>query len=269
MLYTKLTKKAMRFACQAHEGQVDRGGLPYILHPIHLAEQMPDEYSTAAALLHDVLEDAAVTEEQLRAEGFPEPILHALGLLTHDPSVDYMDYIRALKDDPIAAAVKLADLKHNSDLSRLDTVSAADFERVEKYRQAEAVLTARRTVEVVAALIERDGRFLICQRPTSKARPLLWEFVGGKVEAGETREAALCRECREELGVELAVHALYMDVLHEYPDLTVHLSLYRAAIQAGEPLLLEHAALAWITPAEIPLYDFCPADEDILKRLQA
>ena len=122
--------------------------------------------------------------------------------------------------------------------------------------------------EVVAALIWEGERFLICQRPAHKARGLLWEFVGGKVEPGESKEAALIRECREELGIILRVGDVFMDVLHEYPDLTVHLTLYNAAIADGQPRLLEHNAMAWITPAEIPLYDFCPADVEILVEIR-
>lgn len=122
--------------------------------------------------------------------------------------------------------------------------------------------------EVVAALIWQAGKFLICQRPAHKARGLLWEFVGGKIEPGETPQAALRRECREELAVEVAVGPLYTEVTHTYPDLTVHLRLYEAAIAAGTPRLLEHNALRWITPAEIDAYDFCPADEPILARLR-
>ena len=120
---------------------------------------------------------------------------------------------------------------------------------------------------VVAALIWQGGRFMICQRPAHKARGLLWEFVGGKTEPRETHAEALVRECREELGVTIAVGALFMEVTHAYPDLTVHLSLYHAAIADGVPQLLEHNDLRWITPAEIPQYDFCPADEAILQRL--
>ncbi len=122
-------------------------------------------------------------------------------------------------------------------------------------------------IEVVAALIWQGGRFMICQRPAHKARGLLWEFVGGKTEPRETHAEALVRECREELGVTIAVGALFMEVTHAYPDLTVHLSLYHAAIADGVPQLLEHNDLRWITPAEIPQYDFCPADEAILQRL--
>lgn len=133
--------------------------------------------------------------------------------------------------------------------------------------------TRNRTVmdmtEVVAALIWRGDRFLICQRPAHKARGLLWEFVGGKVEPGETKEQALRRECREELDIELAVRDVFMDVVHEYPDLTVHLTLFHAEIASGEPKLLEHVNLKWITSGEIADYAFCPADEEILKRILA
>ena len=124
-------------------------------------------------------------------------------------------------------------------------------------------------VEVVAALIWREDRFMICRRPAHKARGLLWEFVGGKAEPGETLPEALRRECREELDIEVAVGEEYMSLTHVYPDITVHLTLFSCTIAAGEPKLLEHADLRWITPAEIPDYEFCPADEEILKRLAA
>ena len=123
-------------------------------------------------------------------------------------------------------------------------------------------------VEVVAALIWRGGRFMICQRPAHKARGLLWEFVGGKVEPGETKAAALRRECKEELDVDVSVGDVFMEVTHVYPDITVHLTLFNAAIAAGEPRLLEHNDLRWITPAEIPDFTFCPADEEILQKIK-
>ena len=121
--------------------------------------------------------------------------------------------------------------------------------------------------EVVAALIWDGDRFLICQRPKKKARGLLWEYVGGKVEPGETKQEALIRECREELDVTITVGDVFMDVVHEYPDITVRLTLFHASIAEGTIRLLEHNAIAWITPAEISDYDFCPANEDINKRL--
>lgn len=122
--------------------------------------------------------------------------------------------------------------------------------------------------EVVAALVWDNGRFMACQRPAHKARGLLWEFVGGKVEKGETKQQALVRECREELGITVEVHDVFMDVVHEYPDLTVHLTLFNASIAEGVPQLLEHNDIKWITPAEIDDLDFCPADEEILKEIK-
>ena len=121
--------------------------------------------------------------------------------------------------------------------------------------------------EVVAALIWRDNKFLICQRPAHKARGLLWEFVGGKVDPGETKEQALIIECKEELNVVLSVGEVFMDVIHEYPDLMVHLTLFNATIAEGELQKLEHNDIKWISPGEIPNYEFCPADEEILKVL--
>ena len=123
-------------------------------------------------------------------------------------------------------------------------------------------------VQVVAALIWDKDKFMICQRPAHKARGLLWEFVGGKVEPGETRPEALIRECREELAVTVSVGAIFMEVTHEYPDITVALTLYHATIAAGIPKKLEHNDIRWITPSQIPNYDFCPADEEILRRIR-
>lgn len=124
-------------------------------------------------------------------------------------------------------------------------------------------------VEVVAALIWDGPRFLICQRPAHKARGLLWEFVGGKVEQGESMEDALIRECREELDITLDVGSIFTQVVHDYPDISIRLTLFNAVIREGTPKLLEHNALTWITPSEIPEYAFCPADADILALLQA
>ena len=123
-------------------------------------------------------------------------------------------------------------------------------------------------VEVVAALIWEKDRFMICRRPAHKARGFLWEFVGGKVEAGETKEQALIRECREELAVEIQVGPVFFQVAHTYPDITVHLTLFYASIPAGEPQKLEHNDLRWISVEEIPHYAFCPADAAILEKLQ-
>ena len=122
--------------------------------------------------------------------------------------------------------------------------------------------------EVVAALIWDGDRFLACQRPANKARGLLWEFVGGKVEPGEGREAALVRECREELGITVAVDDVYMELIHEYPDLTVRLILFNAHITKGIPQKLEHNDIRWLRVSEIEHYQFCPADRDILKKMK-
>ena len=124
-------------------------------------------------------------------------------------------------------------------------------------------------IEVVATLIWQKDTFMICQRPAHKARGLLWEFVGGKVEPGETKEQALIRECQEELDVTLSVGEIFIDVVHEYPDITVYLTLFHAAISKGVPKKLEHNDIRWITPHEIPQYDFCPADIEILKEITA
>lgn len=122
--------------------------------------------------------------------------------------------------------------------------------------------------EVVAALIWDGGKFLICQRPAHKARGLLWEFVGGKVEPGERKEEALVRECREELDILVRVGDVFMEVTHEYPDLTVHLTLFHAAVASGEPKMLEHHDIRWIQPGEMGEYEFCPADQEILERIE-
>ena len=122
--------------------------------------------------------------------------------------------------------------------------------------------------KVVAALIRENGKFMIFQRPAHKTRGLLWEFVGGKVEPGETKEEALRRECREELGVEIEVKEVYMELVHEYPDMTVELTLFEAVIRSGTPQKLEHADIRLISPAQIDDFDFCPADAAILERLK-
>lgn len=143
MFYTPWTKKAMKLAYAAHHGQTDKSGIPYIFHPIHLAEQMPDEDTTLAALLHDVVEDTEYTLEDLADMGFPPAVLEALALLTHDPQVPYLDYVRAIAENPVARTVKYADLRHNSDLSRLDQVDGRALQRAEKYRKAMEILNEK------------------------------------------------------------------------------------------------------------------------------
>lgn len=133
MIYTHLTKLAMAIAYQAHHGQTDHGGMPYIFHPYHLAEQMCDEYTTCAALLHDVVEDTDMTIEEL-AKVFPKEIIDAVALLTHDDDTDYFDYVTAIKANPIARAVKQADLIHNSDRARLE-ISESNLDMVQRYEE--------------------------------------------------------------------------------------------------------------------------------------
>lgn len=122
-------------------------------------------------------------------------------------------------------------------------------------------------VQVAAALIWKDGRFMICQRPENKTRAFQWEFVGGKAEKGETRQEALIRECREELDITVKVGNIFMEVDHQYPDINVHLTVFNAEIAEGVPVLLEHNDMRWITPDEIKNFNFCPADKDILEKI--
>lgn len=140
MLYTDLTKKAMKLCFEAHKDQLDKSGLPYVFHPFHLAEQMHTEEETVLALLHDVVEDTPYTLQDLKAMGFPETVLQALALLTHEEGVPYLDYVAEIRKNPLARAVKLADLRHNSDVSRLDQVDAWALARLEKYKAAMALL---------------------------------------------------------------------------------------------------------------------------------
>ena len=136
MIYTPKKKKAINICFQAHKEQKDKTGLPYVFHPFHLAEQMKDETTTVVALLHDVVEDTNITFNDLRKEGFPEEVITALKFLTHSPDIPYMEYVANIKNNKITAEVKLADLRHNSDMSRLDTVTQKDIERQKKYLQA-------------------------------------------------------------------------------------------------------------------------------------
>ena len=141
MIYTPLTKMALKISFDAHKNQVDKSGMPYVYHPFHLAEQMDDEYTTCVALLHDVVEDTDITLDDLKKEGFPKEVTDAIVLMTHDDDVPYLEYVAKIKRNPLATSVKLADLKHNSDLSRLDEVDSKALERVEKYRKAIQILS--------------------------------------------------------------------------------------------------------------------------------
>lgn len=142
MIYTPNTKKAMRLCYEAHQGQTDKSGIPYVVHPIHVAEQMTDEQTTIVALLHDVIEDTDYTLQDLEKMGFEQSVLDALTLMTHKKGVPYLEYVAKLKDNPIARAVKLADLRHNSDLSRLDVVDEKAKSRLGKYKAAIELLEA-------------------------------------------------------------------------------------------------------------------------------
>lgn len=140
MIYTEKTKKALKLCFEAHKAQLDKSGMPYVFHPFHLAEQMKDETTTVVALLHDVIEDTDYTFNDLIAMGFDGAIIDAIELMTHEEGVPYMDYVEKIKSNPIAREVKLADLIHNSDLSRLDAPTEKDKMRVEKYRKAIVLL---------------------------------------------------------------------------------------------------------------------------------
>jgi len=142
MIYTELTKKAMRIAFDAHKEQTDKSGLPYIFHPFHLAEQMDTEEEVITALLHDVVEDTDITLDELRSCGFSECVTDALSLLTHEDNAEYMDYIEKIKPNTIAVKVKLADLCHNSDLTRIEVVDGKTLQRIEKYKKAIEFLTS-------------------------------------------------------------------------------------------------------------------------------
>ena len=140
MIYTDNTKKAMKLCFKAHKDQVDKSGMPYVFHPFHVAEQMTDEATTIVALLHDVVEDTDYTLEDIAAEGFGEDILKAVALMTHEDDIPYLDYVAKLKENPIARAVKLADLAHNSDLSRIGEIDEETKRRLEKYKKAKDIL---------------------------------------------------------------------------------------------------------------------------------
>ena len=147
MIYTPMTKKAIKVMYENHKNQVDKSGIPYVFHPFHIAEQMDDENTTIVALLHDIVEDTDMTFEQLENEGFSREVIDALMLLTHNPNEDYYDYVKRIGTNPIAKAVKIKDLEHNMDLSRLDSISGWDLERVEKYKYCHDYLVNLDTME--------------------------------------------------------------------------------------------------------------------------
>ena len=142
MIYTPITKKALKLCFKAHKDQTDKSGMPYVFHPFHLAEQMKDEATTVVALLHDVVEDTEITIDDLQKMGFSQEVLEAIALMTHNDEVPYMEYVARIKTNPIARAVKLADLKHNSDMTRLESITPYDKERARKYKRAIRLLKA-------------------------------------------------------------------------------------------------------------------------------
>ena len=194
MLYTPLTKKAMKLCFEAHAGQIDKCGIPYVNHPLHLAEQMRYEDEICVALLHDVMEDCGKTPDDLRAIGISERAVQALLLLTHDENVPYLDYVRKLKDNEIARKVKIADLRHNSELSRLDTVTSEDLKRLRKYMEARVILgdmAYQLETPVGPFSVEVNGEpypFAV-QRETGESFTYYetlegyaeWNFVGGRI----------------------------------------------------------------------------------------
>ena len=143
MIYTDKTKNAMKLCFEAHKDQVDKSGMPYVFHPFHVAEQMKDEVTTIVALLHDVVEDTKYTLDDIAARGFGQDVVDALALMTHDKNVPYLEYVAKLKNNPVARAVKLADLAHNSDPTRLDVIDEKAKERFDKYKKAIAILESK------------------------------------------------------------------------------------------------------------------------------
>lgn len=139
MINTKLTRKAMIIAYNAHQNQFDKANIPYIYHPIHIAEQMDTELECIVALLHDVVEDTDITFNDLEKE-FPKEVIDLLKILTHDKKIDYIEYIKKVKTNPIATKIKIADLKHNSDITRLENITTTDLKRIEKYKKALEIL---------------------------------------------------------------------------------------------------------------------------------
>ena len=252
MIYTPMTKKALCLAYEAHHGQLDKSGLPYIHHPLHLAEQMYDEISCTAALLHDVVEDTAITLEELAKE-FPPEVIEAVDLLTHKPGVDYFDYIQAIRSNHTAMTVKLADLNHNSDYTRC-VGSNISQERIdgwqEKYARSrdilletadegeyfdlfdadrrptgECLLRGTPTPEgkyrllVHACVFNSKGEMLIQQRQNTKKWPLLWDLTsGGHVTTGEDSRSSAFRELEEEVGVKVDYAGLRPAVTVAFSD---------------------------------------------------
>ena len=207
MLYTKLTQRAMQICFEAHRDQVDKGGMPYVFHPFHLAEQMETEEETCTALLHDVMEDTAWTYEQLAAEGFPSSVMEALALLTHDDNTPYLDYVERLSGNRIAARVKLADLRHNSTAGRLPVIGEKERKRMRKYLRAQAILTRgaadlEEMTLCLQTLLSTAGstcRLTVILEPDGRVRRYGLSFPAGRQEQ-EYRELYLLLEDLEGQG---------------------------------------------------------------------
>ena len=235
MLYTEKTKKALTLCFEAHKGQRDKSGLPYAFHPFHLAEQMTTEDTTVAALLHDVAEDTDYTLDDLAAMGFGEAVMNALALLTHGDDVDYMDYVRAIAQNPIAKAVKIADLRHNSDITRLDAVDEKASARREKYRAALALLAGDNN----GAANMRRTKFYVC--------PACGNVIHAVGEAlvsccGITLPPLEAEECD-------AGHAITLQAVEDEHFLTVH-----------HPMTKEHfiSFAAFVSADRVQLVKFYP-----------
>lgn len=184
MLYTDLTQMALDICFEAHSGQRDKGGMPYVFHPFHLAEKMETEEEVCAALLHDVAEDTKLTLEVLAAKGFPPAVMQALTLLTHNDGTPYLEYVRRLKDNPLAARVKLADLRHNSTAGRLKTIGNKEIERMKKYLRAQAILTGGEA-DLEKMTLKLTCRIPYLEKESHKGKP---EAERVKDQAGETKE---------------------------------------------------------------------------------
>ncbi len=209
MIYSKLINKVLKFVYKAHEDALDQGGIPYIFHPLAVAEQMDDENSTLLALLHDVVEDTEYTFEDIKELGVSDDVINALKLMTRDKTEFYFDYLDKIKKNPLATKVKLADLKHNSDLTRTDTVTEYDLKRLKKYNKAREVLTSKEPIaffddvdvpddklSFAVIIAKYDGKFVLCKHKNRQT----WECPGGHRESGETILETAKRELYEETG---------------------------------------------------------------------
>ncbi len=210
MIYSKLINKVLKFVYKAHEGAVDQGGIPYVFHPLAVAEQMDDENSTLLALLHDVVEDTNYTFDDIKELGVSDQVIEALRLMTRNKTEFYFDYIDRIKTNPLATKVKLADLKHNSDLTRTDEVNEYDFMRLKKYNKAVEVLKAdnnaaicfdcvdvlEEKVKFAVILAKHEGKWVFCQHKNRQT----WECPGGHKEPNETILDTARRELYEESG---------------------------------------------------------------------